>query len=99
MIHTEGTDKASRAPENLAYYQEIAAKLAGAEEVLLMGNGTGASSAMTHLKDYLTMHDPEIAGKIVGALTVDVEALTEEEYLQQARAFFLQRNGIDISRA
>ncbi len=99
LIHTEGVDKASRAPENLTYYQAIAETLIGAEEVLLMGNGTGASSAMTHLKDFLATHHPEIAGKIVGALTVDVEALTKEECLQQGRAFFLSRNGIDVSRA
>jgi len=99
LIHTEGVDKASRAPENLTYYRAIAETLLGAEEVLLMGNGTGASSAMPHVKDYLTTHNAKIAAKIVGTLTVDVEALTEEELLKQARAFFLHRNGIDISRA
>ncbi len=98
LIHTEGADKASRAPENLTYYQAIADTLAGAAEVLLMGNGTGASSAMTHLQDYLASHRPEIARSIVGALTLDLEALTEDQLLQEARAFFLRRNGIDISR-
>lgn len=98
LIHTEGVDKTSRSPENLSYYKAIAETLLGAEEVLLMGNGTGASSAMTHVKDYLTTHNSDIAAKIVGTLTVDVEALTEDELLQQARAFFLQRNGADISQ-
>jgi hypothetical protein len=98
LLHTEGVDRASRASENLAYYQAIAATLAGAEEILLMGNGTGASSAMTHLKDYLTTHHSEIAAKVVGALKLDLEALSEDQLLQEARAFFLSRNGIDITR-
>ena len=99
LIHTEGVDKASRAPENLAYYEAITATLSGVAEVLLMGNGTGASSAMTHLQDYLATHDPEVARSIVGALTLDLEASTEDQLLQEARAFYIRRNGIDISRA
>jgi hypothetical protein len=99
LIHTEGTDKALRSPEYLTYYQAIAATLTGAEEVLLMGNGTGASSAMAHLEDFLTTHHPEVAAKIVGSLTVDIEAFTEDELLGQARTFFLDRNGVDVSRA
>ena len=98
LIHTEGVDRTSQATENLTYYKEIAAALAGAEEVLLMGNGTGASSAMTHLKDFLATHHAEIAEKVVGALTLDLEALTEDQLLREARAFFLSRNGIDVSR-
>jgi hypothetical protein len=88
LIHTEGVDKASRSPENLAYYEAIAETLAGAKEILLMGNGTGASRAMTHVEDYLTTHHPDLARKVVGTLAVDVEALTEDELLKQARTFF-----------
>lgn len=98
LNHTEGADMGSRSPENLTYYQAIAETLTGAEEVLLMGNGTGAGSAMTHLKDFLATHHPNLANKVVGALTLDLEALTKEQLLEEARAFFIRRNGIDISR-
>jgi len=86
----KGGDVGSQATENLAYYREIAETLITAEKVLLMGNGTGSSSAMTHLKDYLDTHHPAISSRIVGTLTVDIEALTEGQLLQEARAHFLR---------
>jgi hypothetical protein len=88
LKHTLGEDMASRLPENLAYYQEIAATLSGADEVLLMGNGTGASSAMAHLRHFLEAHNPDIAGTVVGALTIDLESMTEGQLMREARAFF-----------
>ncbi len=92
LKHIKGADKGAQLTENISYYKEIAGTLAGAEEVLLMGNGTGASSAMTHLKDFLEKHHHEFADKIVGCLTVDLEAMTEGEYLKEARAFFQNRD-------
>ncbi len=95
LEHVKGKDVGARLPENLTYYQAIAKTLAGAEEVLLMGNGTGASSAMTHLQDFLATHHPEIAHRIVGALTLDLESLTDGQLLQEAREFFIRCNGPD----
>ena len=91
LKHADGPDAEARGPENLEYYKEIAAALAGAGEVLLMGSGTGSSSAMTHLQDFLKTHHPEIEGRVAGLLTVDVEALSEGQLLQEARAFFSGR--------
>ena len=88
LKHTQGNNAEARAPESLAYYEAISKTLTGAEEILLMGSGTGASSAMTHLKDYLETHHKDTAASIVGALTVDIEALTEGQLLQEARAFY-----------
>jgi hypothetical protein len=95
LKHTKGADAAARAPENLVYYESIAATLTDADDVLLMGNGSGASSAMGHLSDFLSTHHNEIASRIVGTLTVDVEALTEGQLLQEARAFFLQHPSLN----
>lgn len=91
LKHTEGPDIDARSPENLTYYKAIADTLAGAHEVLLMGNGTGGSSAMGHLQDFLTATHPEIAAAISGALTVDIEALTDGELLEKARDFYTGR--------
>lgn len=91
LKHTHGGNAGARAPENLAYYEAIAKVLTGAQEILLMGNGTGASSAMAHLKDFLETHHKETAQNIVGALTVDLEALTEGQLLHEARTFYRRR--------
>ena len=95
LNHTDGRDKGSREPENLIYYKEIAKTLAGADEILLMGNGTGASSAMTHLRDFFATHHPEITQRIVGTVTLDLEALTEGQLLQEARAVFIRRDALN----
>lgn len=90
----DGADAASRGAENFAYYKEIAATLTTADEVLLMGSSKGASSAMSHLQDYLTTHHADIARHVVGALTVDRESMTNGELLKDARAFFLHHHGL-----
>ena len=89
LKHTIGADATSKSLENFAYYKSVAEHLGDADEILLMGNGTGSSSAMNHLNDYLTAHHKEIAQKVVGSLKVDVESFTHAELLKQARAFFL----------
>jgi hypothetical protein len=91
LKHTRGNNAEARAPESLAYYEAISKTLTGAEEILLMGNGTGASSAMMHLKDYLQTHHKDTAASVVGALTVNLEALTEGQLLQEARTFYRRR--------
>jgi hypothetical protein len=43
---------------------------------------------MVHLVRYLTKHHGETADRIVGAVVVDVEALTENQLLAEARDFY-----------
>lgn len=77
--------------ESSAFYATIAAQLVGAKEILLLGSGTGHSSAMNHFQDYLETHHKDIAARLVGALTVDLEALTEGQLLKEAREFYRSR--------
>lgn len=91
LKHTRGSNASAHAPENLAYYEAIAKTLTHAQEVLLMGNGTGASSAMNHFLDYLEQHHKDTAAHLVGTLTVDLEALTEGQLLKEAREFYQNR--------
>jgi len=94
LKQVHGADAAAHAAQNIAYYKEIAAELVDADEVILIGNADGASSAMHHLKDFLETHHADIAKKIVGALTVDIEAMTTGELLKEARAFSRQHPGL-----
>ena len=89
LKHTIGADATSKSLENFAYYKADAEHLADADEILIMGNGTGSSSAMNHFTEYLESHHKEIAKLIVGTLTVDIESLTEGQLLKKARAYFL----------
>lgn len=79
------------ARESTAFYAAIAPLLVGAKEILLLGSGKGHSSAMGHFMDYLETHHKETATHLVGALTVDLESLTEGQLLKEAREFYRNR--------
>ena len=83
----EWTDGKSR-PEQTSFYEAIANTLRGAQQVLLFGSGTGKSSAMEHLCKSLKEHHPDVAKKIIGAVTVDAHHMTEHQVLAQARDFY-----------
>ena len=88
LVHrTEGRGTGQRAPEEPSYYEAVAKTLAGADAILVMGHGTGKSSAMDHLVTYLTTHDPETARKIAGAIRVDLQGRSDSQLLAEARTF------------
>jgi len=80
LIHRkEAHYKGDRVPEEDSYYEEIAMDLVRAEEIILMGHGTGKSSAVGFLTEYLKAHHPEEFQRIVATETVDLSALTEAQ--------------------
>jgi len=92
LHHTKGHFYGQRAPENPSYYERLASLLRDADEILIFGNGKGNSSAMVQLIRYLSKHHEDIAERIVSALTVDVEALTDNQLLAEAREFYHRYN-------
>ena len=90
LHHTNGHFHGQRAPEDPSYYERLASLLRDADEILIFGNGKGNSSAIVQLIRYLSKHHEDIAEQIVGALTVDVEALTDNQLLAEAREFYHQ---------
>ena len=86
LIHRkEAHYKGDRVPEEDSYYEEIAMDLVRAEEIILMGNGTGKSSAVGFLTEYLKAHHPEEFQRIVATETVDLSALTEAQIEEVAK--------------
>ena len=71
--------------QTVAYFEEIAASIAGASEILIIGHGHGKASSMLHLIQHLERKHPETAHKIVDALDENLIALTEPEILKMAR--------------
>src|SRR3984957_37084 len=62
----EWTD-GKRPPERKSYYEAVAKTLRGAEQVLLLGSGTGRSSAMDQLLADLKDNHSDVAEKIIGS--------------------------------
>lgn len=71
-----------------AYYEEIAAALAPADEVLLIGHGQGKGNSMVALIQHLERHHSDVARKIVGSVDENIVAMTEPEILAVARNWF-----------
>jgi hypothetical protein len=76
--------RGQREPEEPGYYSAIAAALAPARRIVLLGHGTGHSNAAAHLEDVLRAKHPEIHGRIVATKTVDLSAITEPQLLALA---------------
>ncbi len=91
LHHTSGHFQGQRAPEDPRYYEQIALLLRDAGEILIFGNGRGKSSAMMYLVRYLTKQHAAIADRIVGAVIVDIAALTDHQLLAEARDFYAEK--------
>ena len=68
------------------YYRDLAAKLKGADQLLLMGPG----QAKKHFKDHLTTHQANtLAKKIIGIENLEsFEHKTEKQMMATAHKFF-----------
>jgi tryptophan 2,3-dioxygenase len=86
LIHRkEAHYQGERVPEESSFYEEIAKDLEHAEEIILVGHGTGKSSAANFLSEYLKTHHPALAHKVIASETADLSALTELEIEQLAK--------------
>ncbi len=72
-------------PEESSFYEEIAASVANAEAIILIGHATGKSSAQVVLSAYLKAHHPETFDRIIATETMDLSALTEPEIEEIAK--------------
>ena len=80
LVHRkESHYRGDRVPEENSFYQEVAELLVPAQEIVLIGHGTGKSSAVDFLVDYLKKHRPEISARVVATETADLSALTAPE--------------------
>jgi hypothetical protein len=80
LIHRkEAHYEGERVPEEPSFYEEVAAALVSANEIVLIGHATGKSSAVSALADYLKKHHIELSRRVKATETVDLSALTEPE--------------------
>lgn len=86
LSHKEdGNYRGQRAPEDLGYYDRIAAAVVSAPRVAIVGHGTGKSSAMAVLSDRLREHHHETQGRVVATATIDLSSATDGQLLALGR--------------
>lgn len=76
--------RGQREPEDPSYYSQIAAALAPARRIVILGHGTGHSNAAARLGEVLRAKHPEIFNRVVAVQTVDLSAITEPQLLAVA---------------
>jgi hypothetical protein len=89
--HTRDSGNVSRGkekPDPTGFFKPVAEALRAAGQVLIFGNGTGASNEMDQFINWTKTHRPELAGRIVGSVVVDENSLTDDQLLAKARDFY-----------
>jgi hypothetical protein len=76
--------RGQREPEEPAYYSQIAAALAAARRIVLVGHATGQSNAVAHLAEVLRAKHPETFARVVATKAVDLSSTTEPQLLALA---------------
>lgn len=94
LHYNQDDSNGHRKPEQKSFYEAVAKTLTGAEQILMFGGGTGASSAMDQLLLDLKEHHHELAARVVGTVTVDAHHLTEPQLLAKAREFYAALNPV-----
>ena len=80
LIHRkEAHYEGDRVPEETSFYEEVAAALVSAQEIVLVGHGVGKSSAVEVLLNYLKSHHADIARRVTKVDVLDLSALSEAE--------------------
>lgn len=86
LIHRkEAHYQGERVPEEDSFYEEVAKDLVPAQEIILIGHGTGTSSALEFLEAYLKSHHPTIAQRVIATEMADLSALTDPEIEEIAK--------------
>ena len=90
LIHKkEAHYKGERVPEEQTFYEEVAKELLAADEIVLIGHGTGKSSSVDYLADFLKKHHHSISQHVIATETADLSALTEPEIEVIAKRYMI----------
>ena len=84
--HVAGSERGWRAPEDPAYYEQVAAKLGEFGEILIVGPANAKFALLKHLQ----AKHPKLAEKVVGIETVDHPS--DGQLANYARAYFHKKD-------
>ncbi|MEO8779393.1 MAG: hypothetical protein ABI389_12085 [Rhodanobacter sp.] len=83
LVHKDrDRQRGQRAPEDPDFHMHIAAARVHAEQIVVLGHGTGHSNAADHLLEYLAAHHPETRARVVAERVMDVSAITPAQLLE-----------------
>jgi hypothetical protein len=84
----KGDSGGKQGPYRKLFYEDLVKHLDGADRILLVGDGQGASSEVEHfLHELEERHHRDLAQRIVGTVTADISHTTDGEFKAMAREF------------
>ena len=86
--HSMDFSRGEEKPDPNSFFEPVAAALQPAGPLLIFGTGTGMSSEMDQFVQWLKIHHPEQAGRILGSVVIDEHHRTAEQLLAKAREFY-----------
>lgn len=86
-------------PVSWGYFDHLAENLKGSGEILLMGHGHASANAAKRFEKFVAENYHELSKEIIGDLSVNLNAMTENEMLAVAREWFenYQKSGLKLS--
>jgi len=77
--------RGQRTPEADEFYERVADRLKNAPSILILGDGTGKSSAMRYFAEFLKERHKDVADRVVATEDADLSAITLGEIEKLAR--------------
>jgi hypothetical protein len=74
------------------YFASLAQALKAADNLLIMGSGTGTGSCMHQFNSWVKSHHPDLSGQIIGTVAVNEHHLSDHQLLELARKFFNKKH-------
>ena len=86
LVHRkEAHYRGDRVPEEISFYAEVTQALVPAAQIVLIGHGTGKSSAVDALVEYMKTHRSDVYRHVVSTEIADLSAITAPEVEAIAR--------------
>jgi hypothetical protein len=85
---SKSSSRGQEQPDPKDFFEPVAKVLQIAGPILIFGNGTGTSSEMHQFIEWIKLHHPQVAARIIGSQAVDESHLSEGQLLAKAREFY-----------
>jgi len=74
-------DREEKYPQDVAFFEQIAGACFAGDRIVLIGRGKGQSNEALHLMAYFKAHHPDVAARVLPALTADLSHISDAELI------------------
>lgn len=75
-------DRKEKYPQDTAFFEQIAVVCKTGDRIALIGRGKGQSNEAHHFSAYLAAHHPDVAARMLPALTADLSHITDLQLIE-----------------